>query len=209
MLQHVDRDLCRSRYVWVHRLHMNKARKKTSESKDKKDEIYEIIKDSFPDVLPSSALSLSFNPTEENFLTFSSCVNVLKNVTACESQTQRTQIRLTIHRGRSIERIRRLKKIKMVKMRDFLKNEVQIDLSRSTIFFAVKLYKLSTRFPVLTSCILPLHFVQKHFTYLEDYLEEKQREMRRQTFDDLMTSPMQHETSGLTQELSEVTVNLQ
>ena len=169
--------------------------KKKSDMKEKnKEEVIETIKKSFGDIPPSS----SFFPKDGDFATFQSCVKVLREIEREEQHSQRTQVRLTIWRGRTIERIRKLRKIKIAKIKIFLKEEINIELSRASIFLAVKLYKLSQTYPKLMTCTLSVHFIQKHFIHLQDYLEEDHRRSRGEVFDSLMNSPPH---TGITQEM--------
>ena len=167
-------------------------KKKKSETKEKnREEILKTIHNSFCDIPPSSSLQ----PKDEDFLTFHSCVHLLKKTIDEEKHSQKTQVCLTIWRGKTIERIRKLKKVKITKMKKFLEDEIGVDLSRASVFLAVKLFKLSTRFPKLLFSTLSLYFIQKHFSYLQDYLEEEYHKDRAQKFDEL---------TDLTQEMDDI-----
>ena len=67
---------------------------------------------------------------------------------------------------------------------------------------------MSRHYPNLANSSLSIHFVMKHFTYLEDFIdhekEEEKRRLAESTFDSPNVQQTEQQPTGLTQELEDL-----
>ena len=149
----------------------------------------EVIKNSFNQDFEYLS-SKDYKPEKTDFLTVSSCKNVLKKLLEKEKCNSNSSINNSVSIGRAFERLKNLRRLKASKLSHFAKEECNLVFAQSYIYFCMKLYKLSLFYPQILSCNLSVYFLKKHFNYFEDYL--------------INQASTSTESTGLTQEFGDV-----
>ena len=168
----------------------DEKQKKTNIFEEKKrKELLQKIEESFEAHFAND--ELLYEPNDREFLTFSSCVDVIKKLQKQEDNLQNKGIRNTIFLGSAFLNIQKLKKVKISKMSIFLKDTCSCIFSQSYVYFCKKMYKLYLRVPIIKECSLSPFFIKQHFALFEDYLDGMFLHQR---------------SSGLSQEIESVSI---
>lgn len=109
----------------------------------------------------------------KDFVTVNSCKGILKKLDKAENRANQNILKYSIWKGKAIEQIRRLRKIKTSNLSSYIRDNVGLIMSKSLIALCLCIFKLSKRHPKLYNCTLSQHFVRKYFNDLEDFLDDE------------------------------------